>query len=58
MAVHGEVSVRYAELAWALGMVRAVQTDFERDRELALSHAGQLEELLEQLMARLEEDRA
>ncbi len=58
MAVHGEVSVRYAELAEALGLVRATQINFDRDPELALRRAGELEQLLERFMARLEEHRA
>ena len=58
MAVHGEVSVRYVELAEALGLVRAVQSNFDRDPVLALRRAGELEQLLERFMARLEEHRA
>jgi hypothetical protein len=58
MAVHGTVAVTYAELAETLGLTRAARRHVDADPELAVRRLDELERLLEDLMARLEEHRS
>jgi hypothetical protein len=57
VAVHGSVSVEYHELAEAIGLTRAAARNLTADPELAARRLEELEQLLENLMARLEEHR-
>jgi len=57
VAVHGNVSVEYRELAEALGLTRAAWRNLTGDPALAERRLNELEQLLEDLMARLEEHR-
>jgi hypothetical protein len=57
MAVHGTVRVDYAWLAEALGLVRSASRNIAADPELALHRLNELERLVEDRMALLEEQR-
>jgi len=58
MAVHGMVAVTYGELAEGLGLVRSARRGVDADPALALARLDELERLLEDWMARLEEHRS
>jgi hypothetical protein len=58
MAVHGTIDVDYPTLAEGLGLVRAARRRILDDPPLAEQRLDELEQLLEDLMARLEEHRA
>ena len=53
--IDGTVSVDYRWLAEALGLVRASRRDIGADPDLAWRRLDELERLLEDVMARLEE---
>lgn len=58
VAVHGSVSVDYRELAEAIALVRGARRNIDDDPEMAFRRLDELERLLEDLMARLEEHRS
>jgi hypothetical protein len=58
VAVHGSVSVEYRELAEAIALVRGARRNIEDDPEMAFRRLDELERLLEDLLARLEEHRS
>jgi hypothetical protein len=57
VVVHGSVPVEYRELAEAIALVRGARRNIE-DPEMAFRRLDELEQLLEDLMARLEEHRS
>ncbi len=57
MAVHGTVVVGYARVAEMLGLVRSASRNVTDDPELAASRLHELERVLDDLMAQVEEHR-
>jgi hypothetical protein len=57
VAVHGSVTVSYRELAEAIALTRGARRLVADDPDLAHGRLDELQRLLEDLMARLEEDR-
>ena len=57
MAVHGAVTVSYPQLAEAIALTRGARRRLADDPQQAEDRLDELERLLEDLMARLEEYR-
>ncbi len=57
MAVHGAIMVSYQQLAEAIALTRGARRRLADDPQQAEERLDELERLLEDLMARLEEHR-